>query len=100
MELKRIRSAELPDIDMSVKERVNDGRWTLFRTHQQDADREVAYYITGDASLYRLDKSGKVVSIGAASEAPRIDEIVHFEDVRSPRSISENRHSHWARQIA
>lgn len=91
MELKRIQSTDLPDIDASVKERVNDGRWTLFRTHQDHADREVEYYIKGNASLYRLDRSGKVISIGEAGDAPRIDEVLHFADLPSPRSVSENR---------
>jgi hypothetical protein len=91
MELNSLRSAELPDLSPSVKELVNDGRWTLFRAASPHLNPQVAYCVVGGLNLYRLDSTGNVLSIGAAQEAPPVEERLYFEDVRQPRSISEDR---------
>jgi hypothetical protein len=91
MELKHILSDEVPCIDRAVKECVNEGRWTLYRSHHGGDGEAVAYYIKGNASLYRLDNAGHVLSIGAIADAPQIDELLYFSDVPSPGSVSDNR---------
>jgi hypothetical protein len=94
MEIKRILSGHLPALSASVLECVNNGRWTLFRTPLRAAPSthpDVAYYIKGGGSLYRLDAAGEVLSIGKASEAPPMEEIIYFSDIPSPPSLSERR---------
>jgi hypothetical protein len=91
MEIKRITSSELPKIDISVRECVNQGRWTLFRTYQESEDDVIQYYIKGNKSLYKLDNQGHVVSIGLVKDAPPMDEIIYFSDVASPPCLSERK---------
>jgi hypothetical protein len=91
MDIKRIPSSDLPALDAVVKQCINDGRWTLFRTRQMNIDRNVAYHIKGRDSLYRLDASGNVLSIGQMADAPSMDELLYFTDLPSPPSLSEQR---------
>lgn len=92
MKLVHITSDNLPDIDVAVKECVNQGQWLLFKASSQElAQYHAAYFLKADSAVFALTESGSVVEqVAQALQPPNIEELVYFSDLPRPASLSNS----------
>ncbi|WP_175024855.1 MULTISPECIES: hypothetical protein [Burkholderia] len=93
MKLNDILSEQLPEIDDSVKECVNQGQWLLFKTDlPSGGNRRVAFCLKTGSGVFELSDRGKVLhEIRDGVDKLEIDELFYFSDVRKPISLSNTR---------
>jgi hypothetical protein len=90
MKLNDIRSADLPEIDDSIKECVNLGQWLLFRCEGK-AHARAAFYLKTGSRVFELNDRGKVLQqVNQSNEELEIDEVYYFSDLPRPRSLSNS----------
>lgn len=93
MKILDIRSSELPEIDDSVKDCVNNGLWLLFKPESTEAfdasaQASVVYCLKAGARMFGLSANGSVVSVIDRSTSVGIRELVTFSDVPKPAALS------------
>ncbi|WP_434631663.1 hypothetical protein [Chromobacterium sp. CV08] len=90
MKLNNILSEELPDIDDSIKECVNFGKWLLFKSEElTEADPEAAYFLKVGSKIFELNARGSVLkTLENQDSSISIDELFYFSDIDRPTSLS------------
>ncbi|AIL60472.1 hypothetical protein [Pseudomonas alkylphenolica] len=90
MRFNNILSADLPEIDETIKECVNGGQWLLFKSDSISRSEVPAdFYLKVGQSVYALDGEGHIVGeLDRPNDNFRIDELYYFSDLPKPRSIS------------
>lgn len=91
MKLHDILSSELPEIDDSVKECVNLGKWLLFKSEGSTSSTS-PFYLKADSKVYELDNSGRLIhEVEEQSKSIEIGELFYFSDIHRPASLSNTR---------
>jgi hypothetical protein len=90
MKIKNISSSELPEIDNSVKECINLGKWLLFKSSSiGDGQSCLSYYLKTDEQVFELDIHGNIQKpVSRDGLSIHIDELCYFSDISRPRSLS------------
>jgi hypothetical protein len=98
MNLKNILSSELPEIDNSIKECVNQGQWLLFKSKTiVSSEAKTSLYLKVGTSVYALSDRGRVIKEVEKPNANfRIDEMFYFSDIPKPQSLSNAPLSHMS----
>lgn len=94
MKYSNIASAELPNIDDTIKESVNLGQWLLFRANLGTDDQSL--YLKAGETLYKLSKDGRILSVvdsKALSGHLLIEELLYFSDIDQPQSLSNAKYA-------
>ncbi|WP_082754600.1 hypothetical protein [Burkholderia savannae] len=92
MKLSDIKSAAMPEIDESVKECVNLGRWLLFKSEAKSrAHAEAVFYLKTGVNVFELSESGRILQkLNQGEEDLEIDELFYFSDLPRPGSLSNS----------
>ncbi|AXV70901.1 hypothetical protein CJO74_01115 [Ralstonia solanacearum] len=95
MKLNNILSADLPEIDESVKECINLGQWLLFKSWTKShAHPQVAFYLKAGSSVFELSERGRILQeLNQNEEGLEIDEVFYFADLPKPTSLSNSNFS-------
>lgn len=90
MKLHDILSSDLPEIDESIKECINDGQWLLFKSQTIACPGgSNRFYLKVGQSVYALSELGGVIQeIEKPNTNFSIDELFYFSDLPKPRSLS------------
>lgn len=90
MILHNILSSDLPEIDESIKECINDGQWLLFKSQTiVHPDARNSFYLKVGGSVYALSDRGRIIEeIERPDTNFSIDELFYFSDLPKPRSLS------------
>ncbi|EMI4394600.1 hypothetical protein V6473_004541 [Vibrio parahaemolyticus] len=86
MKFSHLHSADLPNIDMSIKRCINSGQWFLFKAPAEES--EAFYMLKVNNTLYLLDRSGNPLNEMRLDSELVMDEIFYFDDIDSPTSLS------------
>lgn len=87
-----IKSDNLPDINITIKECVNLGQWMLFKPNVRliECD-DVSFYLKVEKSYFCLNKFGKVIcQIDNVTTNFVMDEVFYFSDLPKPLSLSNS----------
>lgn len=88
MKSNNILSADLPEIDESVKECVNQGQWLLFKSRTQ-VGADAAFFLKAGSAVFGLNARGTVLEqIEKTQDGLEIDELFYFSDLPKPDSLS------------
>ncbi|RQU01390.1 MULTISPECIES: hypothetical protein [Burkholderia cepacia complex] len=88
MKFHNIMSADLPEIDESIKECVNQGRWLLFKSEVKSGTG-TAFYLKAGQDVFELGERGEVLrEFDKEDEGLDIDELYYFSDLPKPDSLS------------
>ncbi|HGY4820409.1 TPA: hypothetical protein ACNV1K_005182 [Klebsiella aerogenes] len=85
MKFTSVCSAELPGIDISVKECVNAGLWFLFKANAKDA--RVCFFLKVEKDIFALGGKGELLT-DFPLENIEMNEFVYFDDLPKPTSLS------------
>jgi hypothetical protein len=90
VKFNEILSTDLPEIDESTKECVNQGQWLLYKSEARaTGGGHVAFYLKAGPSVFGLNERGQVLEkVGREAESPQIDELFYFSDLPKPHSLS------------
>ncbi|WP_324052060.1 hypothetical protein [Aeromonas dhakensis] len=92
MKFINIKSDNLPDINITIKECVNLGQWLLFKSNVRliDSD-EVSFYLKVEQSYFCLNEYGKVIcQLDHVNSEFVMDEVFYFSDLPKPSSLSNS----------
>jgi len=98
MKLHDILSADMPEIDESIKECVNLGQWLLFKSEMKAGARaEAVFYLKAGSNVFELNEQGKILQkLDRAEEGLEIDELFYFSDLPKPYSLSNAQSNKFA----
>lgn len=86
MKFSHMRSEDLPEIDVSVKECVNAGQWFLFKANADE--QNVCFFLKVHNDVFALGAHGEILNSIPNQEDMKMNEIVYFEDLPKPASLS------------
>lgn len=86
MKFSHMRSDELPEIDVSVKECVNAGQWFLFKANADD--QNVCFFLKVHNDVFALGEHGEILNSYSNQNDVNMNEIIYFEDLPKPVSLS------------
>jgi hypothetical protein len=91
MRLNDILSADLPEIDESVKECVNKGQWLLFKSEARLRNSpQGAFYLKTGSSVLELNERGRILQEINQEDDLEIDDLFYFSDLPRPTSLSNS----------
>ncbi|ROS15885.1 hypothetical protein EDF82_0994 [Raoultella sp. BIGb0399] len=86
MKFTGLQSSSLPDTSDSVKECVNLGQWTLFKSNTKTCG--VMFFLRAGKEIFALSETGKVMPSSPISEPLDMTEVFYFSDLPKPESLS------------
>lgn len=86
MKFSQMRSDDLPEIDVSVKECVNAGQWFLFKANADE--QHACFFLKVHNDVYALGPHGEILSPLTNQNDMKMNEIIYFEDLPKPASLS------------
>lgn len=89
----RIPSSKLPDIDESIRECINRGKWLLFRSDSVGVSDKSPYFLKAGSDVFKLDNSGKIIEKMDDQDIHLdLDQVFYFSDIPQPESLSNRIH--------
>ncbi|WP_455845773.1 hypothetical protein [Pantoea agglomerans] len=86
MKFSHMRSDQLPEIDVSVKECVNAGQWFLFKANAQE--QHICFFLKVHNDVFALGAHGEILNSLPCHNEMKMNEIIYFEDLPKPASLS------------
>lgn len=86
MKFSHMRSEELPEIDISVKECVNAGQWFLFKANADE--QHICFFLKVQNDIFALGAHGEILNYLTNQCDMKMNEIIYFVDLPKPVSLS------------